>query len=112
MWNRRSKYHAVKVQADGHTFDSKAEYNRYKELKLLQDAGVISDLHLQYKFTLIESQKGKIRNERPLTYIADFWYVKDGEVVVEDVKGMKTKEYIIKRKLMKYILGIEVVEIG
>jgi hypothetical protein len=37
--------------------------------------------------------------------------VKDGEVVVEDVKGMKTKEYIIKRKLMKYILGIEVVEI-
>lgn len=111
MWNRRSKYGAVKQIYDGHRFDSIKEMNRYKELKLLESAGEISDLHLQYRFTLIESQKGKIRNERPLTYVADFWYVKDGEVVVEDVKGMKTKEYIIKRKLMKYLLGIEVVEI-
>lgn len=107
-----NKYHNTKVTVDGYTFDSKKEAQRYKELKLLENCRIISGLKLQPKYTLLPSQRrtdGK--PERPVTYIADFEYTdSDGNRVVEDVKGMKTAEYKIKRKLMLYVHGITVIE--
>ena len=105
------KYGNKKVISDGITFDSKKEYRRYCELKLLEKAGEISDLQRQVKFTLIPAQrepdtvgkrggtkKGKLI-ERECVYVADFVY-KDmsGEEIVEDTKGFRTKDYILKRK--------------
>ena len=107
------KYHNKKIEIDGMKFDSKKEYQRYLELKLLQRAGYISDLERQVKFILIPSQKinGKVV-EREVTYKADFVYKDDsGQTVVEDVKGFKTKEYILKRKMMLYFKGIRIKEI-
>lgn len=108
----KSKYNARKVRLDGITFDSKAEAKRYAELVLLQKSGVISDLQRQVEFTLIPAQKidGKCV-ERACKYKADFVYLENGKRVVEDVKGIKTKEYIIKRKLMLYVHGIRIKEV-
>lgn len=106
------KYRARKVTVDGITFDSKKEYNRFCELRLLEKAGAITDLRLQVKFELIPTQRrfGKVV-ERPVSYKADFVYEENGETVVEDTKGFKTKDYIIKRKLMLYVHGIRIREI-
>lgn len=106
-----SKFHAKKITVDGETFDSKKEYARYQELMLMQRAGLISELERQPEFELIPKQKrdGKVV-ERELKYRADFAYKENGETVVEDVKGMKTREYIIKRKLMLWEFGIRVKE--
>lgn len=125
---RYRKYNNKKIEVDGMTFDSKKEANRYKELSLLQKAGKISGLRTQVRYVLIPSQrevsdevytrgenKGKNKPgrllERECTYVADFVYYKDGEVIVEDTKGFRTKEYIIKRKLMLYIHHIQIKEI-
>lgn len=120
-----SKYHNRKVTVDGITFDSAKEANRYKELKALERAGQIHDLQLQVKFKLIPAQrevsfdttasgkpkKGKLL-EHECSYIADFVYKnRFGLQVVEDTKGVKTKDYIIKRKLMLWIHGIRVKEV-
>ena len=79
---------------------------------LMQRAGLISDLQTQVPFEIIPAQKRNGRTiERPVKYIADFVYTENGEQVVEDTKGMKTKEYIIKRKLMLYEFGIQIKEI-
>lgn len=117
------KYHNRKVTIDGITFDSKKEANRYQELKLLQASGEISGLLLQVKYILIPPQyepntigkrggvkKGKMI-ERECSYIADFVYQEKGETVVEDTKGMRTKDYIIKRKLMLWVHGIRIKEV-
>lgn len=102
-----SKYGNIKtVTSDGITHDSIREANRWCELKLLERAGKISDLQRQVKFELIPKQDG----ERPVYYIADFVYVENGREVVEDAKGKRTKEYIIKRKLMLYFHGIKIKE--
>lgn len=108
----RSKYGAKKVTVNGITFDSKKEAKRYGELVLLERAGKITDLQRQVKFELIPSQRidGKVV-ERACTYVADFVYIEDGKKVVEDTKGFKTKDYIIKRKLMLWVHGIQVKEI-
>jgi len=92
-------------------FDSKKEAERYAELLLLQRAGKISNLQRQVKFELIPAQyrDGKCLF-RKCEYIADFVYEQDGHKVVEDVKGFRTPEYIIKRKLMYYTHGIFVIE--
>lgn len=108
-----NKYHSKQTCVDGIKFDSKKEATRYCELKLLQRAGEIKDLQRQVRFELIPSQRidGRIV-ERPISYIADFVYTnKDGQQIVEDTKGIKTREYIIKRKLMLYIKGVQIVEI-
>jgi hypothetical protein len=117
-----SKYQNKKVTVDGITFDSKREANRYKELLLLERAGAISDLQRQVKYQLVPAQyrpvfdkktrKWKERCvEREVNYIADFQYCEDGKLIVEDVKGVKTKDYILKRKMMLYFHGIQVKEI-
>lgn len=116
----KSKYGSRKIKKDGMTFDSIREYNRWRELKLLERAGKIEDLKRQVPFTLIPVQKdeeGKVI-EKVCKYYADFTYMekekaKDGapEFVVEDTKGFRTTEYIIKRKLMLKEHGIRIREV-
>ena len=123
-----NKYGNKKVEYDGITFDSKKEAIRYAELKLLEKSGHIKALQRQVKFVLIPSlretptekytrgaKKGQFKLgkviEREVAYIADFVYIENGKTVVEDTKGMKTKDYIIKRKLMLFIHGIRVKEV-
>ena len=107
-----SKYKSRKVTVGGITFDSRKEYTRWVELILLLKSGQISDLKRQVKFELIPSQRidGKVV-ERACSYVADFVYTENGKTVVEDTKGFKAPEYIIKRKLMLYIHGIRIVEV-
>ncbi len=118
-----NKYHSRKITRDGEVFDSIKEYRRYCELKLLEKAGEIYDLERQVKFLLVPAQyesseagkkgrrkRGKLA-EREISYYADFVYYRGNMLVVEDAKGIRTKEYIIKRKLMRYFLGIKVEEI-
>lgn len=123
---RYEKYGNKKTTVDGIEFDSRKEASRYCELKLLQRAGQISNLELQKDFELIPAQyeyferygkqgqrlkDGKKCIENSVKYKADFVYTENGKTVVEDTKGMKTKDYIIKRKLMLYIHGIRIKEI-
>lgn len=99
----QNKYHAQKTELDGITFDSRKEANRYALLKQQERFGLIKDLQRQVPFELqpayTDNQGKKIR---AITYVADFVYNEDGEMVVEDTKGFKTKEYQIKRKLFGY----------
>lgn len=106
------KYGNRKIIRDGIEFDSIKECQRYCELKLLQRAGAISDLKMQVPFELIPAQRidGKVV-ERAVNYIADFVYQRDGKEVVEDTKGFKTKDYILKRKLMLWVHGIRIREV-
>lgn len=106
------KYRNKKITIDGVVWDSRREFIRWYELVQLQKAGQISDLKRQVKFELIPSQRidGKVV-ERACSYVADFVYTENGKTVVEDTKGFKTPEYIIKRKLMLYIHGIRIVEV-
>ena len=112
-----SKYRNKKVLVDGVAFDSKKEAKRFRELKLLEDAGMISRLERQVKFDLLPNQKdpdGKVI-ERKVQYVADFVYMKNGKVVVEDVKGYRDggayRVFVIKRKLMLYRFGLHVIEV-
>jgi len=112
MSRSHTKYRAVKTVVLGITFDSKAEAARYVELKALENKGKIKNLELQAEFELVPKQKLSTgKTERAVKYKADFIYeLPDGKKVCEDVKGVKTKEYIIKRKLMKLIHNIEILE--
>ena len=109
-----NKYNARKISLNGQTFDSQHEFDRWCELSLLQRGKVISELRRQVKFELIPKQyeDGKLV-ERAVSYVADFVYTdrKTGQMVVEDAKGVKTKEYIIKRKLMLKEHGIRIREV-
>lgn len=106
-----SKYHSTPVEVDGIRFDSKREANRWFELRMLERAGKIEKLKRQVKYLLIPSQyrDGKCI-ERECSYLADFVYVKDGHLVVEDCKGFRTPEYKLKRKLMLQLYDIRLVE--
>lgn len=106
------KYHNKKTEVDGIVFDSKREAERYKELRLMEQAGEITGLTRQQAFTLIPAQRiGGNLVERAVVYVADFCYYKNGEYVVEDSKGFRTPEYKIKRKLMLYTQGIRIREV-
>lgn len=110
----KSKYGNRKVVTEDGTFDSEKEYRRWRELKLMERAGEIHSLRRQVPYVLIPSQRdenGRVI-EREVRYVADFVYrEKPNRLVVEDTKGMKTKEYVIKRKLMLYRLGIRIQEV-
>jgi hypothetical protein len=97
-----NKYRACKTTVDNVTFHSRKEADRYLHLKMLQAQGIIKDLILQPKFVLQEGFK-TVEGEKikPITYVADFQYTEceTGATIVEDVKGMKTKDYLLKRKL-------------
>lgn len=112
-----SKYHAKKTEYDGILFDSKKEANRYAQLKLLAEAGVIRNIERQKKYVLIPSQRidGKVV-ERECSYKADFVYEEQQEdgswaEIVEDVKGMRTPDYKIKKKLMLFLKNIRIREV-
>lgn len=125
-----NKYHAEKITVNGITFDSKKEARRYLELTALEQAGKIHGLRRQVKYLLIPEQrercteryksgpkKGQFKPgrvlERECAYYADFDYynTEDGTHVVEDVKGMRTKEYRLKRKLLLYTYQIRISEV-
>ena len=126
---KASKYHSKKCECrQGHLHDSRKEAARCNELHLLQRAGEISDLETQKSYVLIPPQYETVSRvsektgrklkdktvvvEKSCEYRADFTYkLKDGTVVVEDVKGMRTSDYIIKRKLMLYVHGIKISEV-
>lgn len=114
MWGGYNKYRAKKTMCFGIQFDSKKEAERYRELRLLEMAGEIKSLQIQVKFPLLPSQKdesGKVI-ERGVSYVADFTYIdREGYFVVEDTKGVRTPEYILKRKLMYYFHKIRIREI-
>jgi hypothetical protein len=97
------KYGNKKVEVDGSTFDSKAEARRYEQLKLMLRAGAISELQLQPKYELQPAYRDRTgKHQRAITYSADFAYVENGGVVVEDVKGMETEVFKIKAKMVRY----------
>lgn len=124
-----NKYHNKKTIAlDGSVFDSLKEARRWDELLLLQRARKITDLQRQVEYELIPAQyetyerrsangkrlkDGSRLIERKCSYVADFVYTdtETGKTVVEDAKGVRTKEYIIKRKLMLAIHGIRIHEV-
>ena len=123
----RHKYGNKKIQVGGQSFDSKKEYKRWCDLSLLERAGEITNLQRQVPYLLIPEQRASSTEvykkgsragqpkpgpilERKVMYIADFVYEENGETVVEDAKGLRTKEYIIKRKLMLYRYGIRIKE--
>ena len=114
---RRNKYGNKRTG----THASKKEHNRANELKLWERAGLISNLREQVSFELIPAQyadAGKDLKGRPVSvcvehsvkYIADFVYEMDGQTIVEDTKGVRTNEYVIKRKLMLFRHGIRIKE--
>lgn len=125
----KSKYYNVKTKTtDGLIFDSTREARRWEQLLLMQKAGQIKDIQRQVEYELIPAQyesyeryskKGKRLKdgvhliEREVKYIADFVYTKveTGETIVEDAKGVRTKDYTIKRKLMLAVHGIRIKEV-
>lgn len=107
---RTSKYHAKKTVVDGIEFDSAKEAKRYTKLRALEDAGKIQGLRLQVPFQLVPSFECDGVKYREMRYVADFVYVRDGKVVVEDCKGFKTAEYKMKKKLMAYVNHINIEE--
>jgi len=120
----RQKYGNLKTTVKGIEFDSEREARRYLDLYLMQVAGEIKNLRMQVTYELIPTQrepdytgprggihKGRVI-EKSCTYIADFVYEdKNGNTVVEDTKGFRTKDYIIKKKLMLYVHGIRIREV-
>lgn len=122
------KYGNRKVTVDGIAFDSIREARRYKQLKLLLLSGEIVGLSMQVPFELVPAQyeetgefyskgprKGQPKQgkclEKSVVYVADFVYFENGKRVVEDTKGVRTPEYIIKRKLMLHKYGIRIREV-
>lgn len=117
------------ITSDGEVFDSQKEAMRYRDLKFLESCGAISELKRQVHFELLPVQrerstkvykKGKKKGqpregkviEKAVVYIADFVYTDTttGKQVVEDTKGVKTKDYVLKRKMMLYFHGIKIRE--
>lgn len=125
----KNKYHAKKITVNGETFDSQREFQRWCQLRMLEKAGEIEGLQRQVTYTLIPEQREQSRDvfrrgvkagqlkpgkviEKTVTYKADFVYFERGREVVEDVKGFKTKDYVIKRKLMLWKYGIRIREVS
>ena len=127
-----NKLRNTKVTVNGETYDSKREYDRWCELRILERAGFITDLKRQVEYELIPKQvevyerygkngkrlkDGERIIELPVKYIADFEYIQNGKKVVEDVKGYRDPnsatyaKFVLKRKMMLYLKGIRVIEV-
>jgi len=122
MWNP-NKYGAKKVVFDGITFDSKKEGLYYLKLKDMERHGEISNLRMQVPYELLPAiykdevvhlkTKDKIVKkciQRAVNYIADFVYTKDGKEYIIDTKGMRLPDYILKKKMMLALLGLDIIE--
>lgn len=90
----RSKYNSQRTYYDGRWFDSKREAERYKELRLLEQSGQITDLRCQPKYGVNDAN-----GEHAFVYIADFRYVEAGKLVVEDVKSKPTMTQVWRNKI-------------
>lgn len=106
---KQTKYRNVKTTVDGITFDSRAEAHRYSVLRILEKTGHIRNLRRQVPHNLV------VNGVKIGAYISDFEYfdIRNNKEIVEDVKSTatKTREYSIKKKLMKAIFGVEITEI-
>lgn len=109
----KSKYGNRKTKG----FDSAKEWRRNQELEIMQRAGEISKLNRQVPFVLMpsytiadETTKQGFRTVREIRYIADFTYIKNGKRIIEDVKGMQTEVFKIKRKLLERKIALGVIE--
>lgn len=96
------KYGNQKITIAGRTFDSKAEAERFCQLRLLERAGVIRGLECQKVFELIPSYKKNGKTVRAVKYLADFVYRENNKIIVEDVKGCRTDVYKLKKKLFEW----------
>ena len=107
MSERRGKYNAKKTEVDGRVFDSRAEARRYSELCLLEKIGEISELECQPKINV------EVNGKHICNYIADFRYINNQSEyeVIEDVKGIKTPVYRLKKKLVEALYNITITEI-
>lgn len=104
--SKKNKYHAKKMEVDGHVFDSAHEAKRYGELRYELLAGNIQNLRLQVPYILIPKSEYGGRIE----YISDFVYEENGREIVEDAKGVRTPVYKLKKRLMAEIYGIKIKE--
>lgn len=102
--NKQSKYRNVRTAVGNEVYDSRREARDHQDLKLLEKAGEISDIKRQVSFDL------EVNGELICRYKADFTYLEKGKLVVRDTKGVRTVVYIIKRKLMKAVWNIEILE--
>ena len=100
-----SKYGNVKTMVFGQVFDSKREATRYMQLRALQDEGKISELQTQVRLPCI------INGVKICDYVADFVYFNlQGAQIVEDAKGYKTDVYRLKKKLVRALYGVTILE--
>jgi hypothetical protein len=104
--DRPSKYRAVKTVVDGITFDSKREAARYAELRLLEKRGFIRQLKLQPEFVFMADGKPMFK------YRADFRYFEGKGCVIEDVKGVRTAVYRLKKKLIEAQFNVKITEVS
>lgn len=102
----KSKYHAIPTEIDGIKFASRKEALRYRQLSLMERGKAIQDLKMQVAYPLIKKSK----YGREIKYVADFTYYENGHLVVEDVKGVRTPVYKLKKRLMAEIYNIEIKE--
>jgi hypothetical protein len=111
---RRNKYNAQKVRLDGLVFDSKKEAKRYGELRLMEKAGEIKYLRVHPSGFLLHCPAAGwgLRGDQVVCeYRPDFTYTQGGVMVVEDVKGIKTALYLLKKKWLNLEYGIEIREV-
>lgn len=104
----KTKYKNTKIEIDGHKFDSKKEAAHYQKLKLLESQGKISKLQLQPRF------KFELNKVNICSYVADFSFIENGKLTVQDVKSAYTSKmavYRIKNKMMKAFYAIEIEEV-
>ena len=112
MWPHRqrpSKYRARPTTVDGQRFASQLEARRYGHLCLEMAAGTVTDLRCQVRYPIVLADLDG-HDVTVCTYVADFVYMRDGQVIVEDVKGVRTPMYRLKAKLMQVLLGIVIQE--
>lgn len=102
---KANKYRNKKTEVDGILFDSQREARRYRELKMLERIGELTDLELQPSFPI------EVSGVKICTYKADFRFKHFGKEVVEDAKGVKTPVYRLKKKLVKACYGIDIAEV-
>ena len=108
---KQNKYHNQKVIYNGIKFDSQREKNYYIKLQLLQEYNMIEDLKRQVRFELQPSYEINGKKIRSINYIADFTYREKGKLHVIDVKGVRTNEYRLKKKMFEYKYNIEIEEV-
>lgn len=100
----RNKFGNEKTDVDNIRFDSKAESQRYGELKMMERGGLIQGFEMQVPYDL------EVNGVLICKYMADFvitW--PDGVVTVEDVKGVQTPDFKLKKKLMWAIHNIDII---